>query len=369
MILGALLGAGASEEVIRGSLDALKLGGWTMQIEQVNKGSLAATEVTVHADAGPTSRRYPDIKQLIHASRLSSGVKARALATFAVLAEAEAKVHGAPLEDVHFHEVGGVDAIVDIVGAAAGLESLGAELVVCSPIATGRGITESLHGTIPVPAPAVLEILHGAPLFERGAQELITPTGAAILAAASARFGPMPAMVIDSVGYGAGNRETDVPNVLRVITGTSIDQETGTNLLIETNLDDMSPELVPYAIERLLEAGAVDVWSTAISMKKRRHGILLSILVPERSGRAVLDVLYRETTTLGARVRRVEKEELERHFETAGVEGHPVRVKIGTHNGEVTTVSPEYEDAAKVARLTGLPLTEVYRRAVEVVRK
>ena len=369
MILGALLDAGAPQADMRESLEALGLEGWSLQIERTSKGALSATSAQVVSHTDGIARSYSDIKRLLESAPVDRGVKERALRTFALLAGAEAKVHGAPVEDVHFHEVGGVDAIIDIVGAAAGLEALGAEVVVTSPIATGRGTTQSLHGTIPVPAPAVLEILSGAPLFERGSEELITPTGAAVLAAASTGFGSMPPMVIDTVGYGAGARNTDIPNVLRVVTGETIDLAAGPSLLIETNLDDMSPEQVPYALERLLTAGAVDAWTAPIEMKKGRNGVLLSALVPEGARRAVLDTLYRETTTFGARIRRVEKDELDRHFETALVEGHPVRVKIGTRAGEVMSTSPEYEDAAKVARLTGLPLKEVYRRAVEVVRK
>ncbi|MBA2725066.1 MAG: nickel pincer cofactor biosynthesis protein LarC, partial [Actinobacteria bacterium] len=289
---------------------------------------------------------------------------------FGLLARAEAKIHGAPEEEIHFHEVGGIDAIVDIVGSSAALETLAPQEVVTSPIATGRGTTASQHGTIPVPAPAVVELLKGAVMFERGDEELITPTGAAILAAATTRFGSMPPLEITRVGYGAGTRDGEVPNVLRVIEGKLLVEDRASegssgHILIETNLDDISPELIPFAIERLIETGAEDAWSSPVLMKKGRQGVQLSVLATEVSRRAVLDVLYRETTTLGSRIRRAEKDELERHWETIDVEGHAVRVKVGTSSGEVATASPEYEDAAKVARITGLPLKEVYRRALE----
>lgn len=370
MILGALLDAGAPEEEVRASLQALGLSGWELDIGRVQKAALAATKVTVRSREMDTARRFSDIRALLEKSALAPGVKERALATFGLLARAEAKVHGAPEEEVHFHEVGGIDAIVDIVGSSSALETLAPQEVITSAIATGRGTTSSQHGTIPVPAPAVVELLRGAVLFERGDKELITPTGAAILAAATTRFGVMPPLEITRVGYGAGTRDGEVPNVLRVIEGELLEEDLASerssgHILIETNLDDMSPELVPFAIERLIEAGAQDAWSSPVLMKKGRQGIQLSVLATEVSRRAVLDVLYRETTTLGARIRRAEKDELERHWETTDVEGHAVRVKVGMSGGEVVSAAPEYEDAAKVARITGLPLKEVYRRALK----
>lgn len=365
MLLGALLDTGASEEAVRSSLEALPLEGWTLSVKRTMKGPISATQVTVTHDSGAVSRRYADIKAMLGGADLAAGVKQRALETFELLARAEAKIHGAPTEDVHFHEVGGVDTVIDIVGVAAALEILQPDQVITSPIATGRGRVDSLHGPIPVPAPAVLELLKGAEIFERGTDELVTPTGAAILRAATSRFGSMPPLEITSVGYGAGARDAELPNVVRVIEG-ELTEDGGdkAHFLIETNLDDISPELIPYAIERLLEAGAKDAWSAPIRMKKGRHGITLSVLADEVSRRAVLDVLYRETTTLGARIRRAEKEELERHFESVTIEGHPVRVKVAIRDGEVLNASPEYEDAVKVARITGLPLKEIYRAAL-----
>lgn len=365
MLLGALLDAGASEEAVRSSLEPLPLEGWTLSVKRTMKGPISATQVTVTHDSGAVSRRYADIKAMLGGADLAAGVKQRALETFELLARAEAKIHGAPTEDVHFHEVGGIDTVIDIVGVAAALEILQPDQVITSPIATGRGRVDSLHGPIPVPAPAVLELLKGAEIFERGTDELVTPTGAAILRAATSRFGSMPPLEITSVGYGAGARDAELPNVVRVIEG-ELTEDGGdkAHFLIETNLDDISPELIPYAIERLLEAGAKDAWSAPIRMKKGRHGITLSVLADEVSRRAVLDVLYRETTTLGARIRRAEKEELERHFESVTVEGHPVRVKVAIRDGEVLNASPEYEDAVKVARITGLPLKEIYRAAL-----
>lgn len=366
MILGALLDSGAPVEEVRRSLDALGLDGWGLDIERVQKGPLGATKVTVRTAGPHTSRRFSDIRVLLEEAALTPEVKRRAIETFRLLARAEAKIHGAPEEEVHFHEVGGLDALVDIVGCSAALEALAPREVITSPVTTGRGMTQSQHGTIPVPAPAVVELLKGAVLFERGEEELITPTGAAILAAATTKFGTMPPLEIIGVGYGAGSRDTEIPNVLRVIEGELLDEgATRGHILIETNLDDISPEIIPFAIERLIEAGARDAWSSPVLMKKGRHGVQLSVLATEESRRAVLDVLYRETTTLGARIRRAEKDELDRHWETAEVEGHPVRVKVGTREDQVLTAAPEYEDAAKVARITGLPLKEVYRRALE----
>jgi uncharacterized protein (TIGR00299 family) protein len=368
MILGALLDAGVQQEVVRAALESLSLPGWTLDIARVQKGGLSALKVTVDAREGKPPRRGPaDIERIIEAAPLAEGVKARARDTFHLLADAEAKVHGVPTSEIHFHEVGGIDAIVDIVGASAALEHLHPLLVVTSPITTGRGSIESAHGIIPVPAPAVVELLRGARFVQEGDQELITPTGAAILAAATDRFDRIPPMRLTGSGYGAGTRERETPNVLRVLIGeeTEATEDGGRNgsMLIETNIDDMSPELIPYALERLLAEGASDAWVTPIVMKKGRPAAMLSVLVKRTDLNGVLDVVYRETTTFGVRIREVDKDELQREHVTVHVSGHPVRVKVGSRQGRVVTASPEYEDASKVARITGLPLKDIFREA------
>ena len=364
MILGALIDVGASEAEVRRALESLDLPGWELSFEATTRAGLRATRARVEIAPDPGARTYADIRSIIERAGLDAGVQRRALDAFRLLAEAEARVHGVEVEDVHLHEAGAVDAIVDIVGCSAALEDLGPELVVTSPITTGRGMIPSAHGPIPIPAPAVVELLAGAPMVERGTDELITPTGAAILAAASTRYGAMPAMTLAATGYGAGTRDPEVPNVVRVLLGeTEGDDSDVSALLIECNLDDMSPELVPYVIERLIATGAQDAWTTPIVMKKGRPALKLAVLTDSATVDALLEVLFTETTTLGLRMTPVAKRELEREWIDAEVEGYTVRVKIGRYEGRVTTASPEYEDALKVARLTGLPLKEVYRRA------
>jgi uncharacterized protein (TIGR00299 family) protein len=366
MILGALLDAGASEAAVRDSLDALHLPGWQLEIETVQKNGLRAVKANVVSEGGGPERTYRAIRELIDAAALPPRVKERAQRIFEKLGKAEAKVHGSGLDEVHFHEVGGIDAIIDIVGAAAALEALAPERIVTSAIPTGRGTTGSQHGPIPVPAPAVVEMLHGATLFERGTDELITPTGAAILAAMSDGYGALPAMKLTSSGYGAGTRDTVIPNVIRVLIGVSDEtqRDGGDHMMVETNLDDMSPELIPYAIERLISAGAEDAWTNPIVMKKGRPAVTLAVLTTLTHLEDILSVIYAETTTLGVRLRSVDKRELQREWVDAKVHGYAVRVKLGRSDAGITNAAPEYEDAVKVARITGLPLKEVYRLAL-----
>lgn len=368
MILGALVDAGADRAMILECLESLDLPGWQLSFHPVTKNGVAATQALVEVHDDAHSRSYRDLVALVEAAGLPAEVEERSLAILGVLGTAEAKVHGAPLEDIHLHEAGGHDALIDIVGSAAALSSMGLGKIVTSPIATGRGATKSAHGVIPVPGPAVLEILRGAPMEERGDTELITPTGAAILAAVSDGFGSMPAMTVGTIGYGAGQREgSGIPNVLRVVVGDVRSETSTERVLVEANIDDMSPELVPYAIEQLLASGAEDAWTSPIVMKKGRHGFTLRVLTDPAELDRVMTILYRETTTLGTRIMGVGKDELERRWVTAHVAGYEVRVKIGTHEGVDVTHSVEYEDAAKVARITGLPLKEVFRIAMTAV--
>ena len=364
MIVGALLDAGADPELIRTGLEALELPGWQIDVQEVTRGGIRATKVSVTSDKHEAARSYNDIVQIIEASSLHEAIKRPALHIFSILGEAEASIHRVPLAEIHLHEVGGVDAIVDVVAACAALASLGPDSIVTSPIATGRGLTDSLHGIIPVPAPAVTAILAGVELIERGTEELITPTGAAILKGITDRFDEMPPMRLETVGYGAGTRDNQVPNVLRVLIGTSEAAGTNRHAIVEANVDDMTPEMIPFVIERLLEAGAQDAWTTPIIMKKGRPAMTIAALVAQSDLDAVLSAIYRETTTFGARVRAADKYELEREWRTVEVEGYELRVKVALHNGEVTTAAPEYEDALKIARISGLPLKKIYRLAL-----
>lgn len=368
MILGALLDAGAPEAVVRNELESLQLPEWTLELTRTKRGNIAATKATVAVSDDGSERSYRSIRELLEQSALAPAVRERAARCFALLAEAEGKIHDQAPEDVHFHEAGSLDAIVDIVGSCAALEHFMPARVVTSPIAAGSGTVETGHGTLPVPVPAVTEILagSGARVFARGEGELLTPTGAAILAAVSDDFGELPLLAPEACGYGAGSRDdTAIPNVVRVLVGAGpLDEPNdGGVVLIETNLDDMSPELMPYVIEVLLGAGAQDAWVTPIVMKKGRPALTLSVLAEASLCDALVEILYRETTTFGVRVTPVTKETASRRWIEVTVAGHPVRVKIATRAGEVMTVAPEYEDARRAARAGGLPLKEVYEQA------
>ena len=360
MLLGALVDAGVAPEALRAALAKLSLGGYHLDVAKTQRAGLAATRVSVVLEeAKQPRRRLPDILALIECSALPNDDKERGAAVFQRLASAEARVHGTEPDAVEFHEVGAVDAIVDVLGAVAGLRLLGVERLYCSPLPAGGGTARGLHGELPVPAPATLALLAdaGAPIAAApdGDMELVTPTGAAIVTAL-ARF-ERPAMAVRAVGYGAGARDPEGrPNALRLWLGEALARP-ATMLLIETNIDDMAAELFGYAQERLFAAGAADVWFAPIQMKKNRPGVLLSALCPVERESAVVEVLLRETSTLGVRVREIARHEAAREtfeFESSLV---PAAVKVKRLPG----VAPEYEACARIARERGLPLLEVYR--------
>ena len=364
MILGALIDAGVPASVIKDAISTLPIETIGLEYGNTSRGGLRATQVSIEVPDAVRHRTYRDIKEMLLASSLPLRPRAMALGAFEVLAEAESKIHGTPVADIHFHEVGALDAIVDIFGAMAGIDHLDPNLIVCSPIRTGSGTVESAHGTLPVPAPAVTEILTGAVLVLEGEGELVTPTAAAILKAVCDRFGLPPAIRLRAMGYGAGRRELNTPNVLRVLIGDATNVGNENLLLLETNIDDMNPELVPYVIESAMRAGGLDAWATPITMKKGRLGLTIGVLVEPAWQDAVLNVLYRETTTLGVRISPVARVGLARDWIEIELDGHTIRVKVARRDSEVVTVSPEYEDAAKAARATGRPLKEIYERAV-----
>ena len=371
MVLGALLDAGASEAALRDGLRRLDLDPFQLSVDRTGRGGIGATQVTVRAE-GRRRRTWADLRELLAVADLPDPVRQRALRTFAALADAEGRVHRVPAEEIHFHEVGAVDAVVDVVGAALLLDQLGVGEIWSSPVATGSGLTRSEHGVLPVPAPAVLELLRGAPLHSGGVEaELTTPTGAAILAASASRFGELPPMRAARVGYGAGGRRhRELPNLLRVILGERTGSGLGEadpgggdgGLVLEANIDDMTPELAPWVLDRLLEAGAADVWFTPIHMKKGRPGITLSVLCPPGTEAGLRAVLWRETSTLGVRGLPVRKWMLERRVIEVEVTGGKARVKLGLDGGTVVNVAPEYADCARLAGQTGQPLKEVMAR-------
>ncbi|MDQ4143316.1 MAG: nickel pincer cofactor biosynthesis protein LarC [Actinomycetota bacterium] len=369
MLLGALIDAGASETEVRAALDSLSVGGWELNFEKTTRRGISATRAVVSIANENRSRHLRDIVAVLEDSELDPSVRKRAHHTFDLLAHAEARVHGVQIEEVHFHEVGALDALVDIVGVSAALESLHLEHIVVSPIATGTGTVRSAHGELPLPAPAVSEILAGtgASLFARGKRELVTPTGAALLVAAADEFGNLPHMSIESIGHGAGSADLEFPNIVRLLVGTQTEARTQTTeqaLLIEANIDDMSPEMIPHVISKLLDSGAQDAWITPIVMKKGRPAYTLSVLCPPELGDRLTDLVFQETTTLGIRTIPATKRPLEREWVETEVAGSPVRVKVGRLDGRITTVAPEHDDAVAAAETSGLPLKEVYAKAL-----
>ena len=364
MALGALIDAGADVDEIRTVLKRLPVDGWAIETELVLRAGIAGTKVHVHTESDPPSRTAAEVAAIVAAAELPDRVHRRALLTFRALAEAEGRLHRQPPESVHFHEVGALDAIVDVVGTCAALDILGVDEVAASPVADGTGIVRAAHGDLPVPVPAVVELLRGAPTYGLDiARELTTPTGAALLAANVVQWGPMPAMVVAASGYGAGSAELDErPNLTRVLLGPRSDSEGRVPgqpvVLLEANVDDVTGETLAFTIDALLDAGAHDAWVTPMVMKKGRPAHTVSVLVDPGDAAAVRAVLVRETGTMGVRGTTLERWPQSRTFDEVDVDGHPIRVKVVAGRAKV-----EHDDAAAAARALGLPLREVVRRA------
>ncbi len=375
MLLGALLDAGADVGYVRDGLATLGVDGLDLRTDSVTRHSISARRVSILAPAEPhVHRRLAEIRALLEHARLAPRVLERAQAVFEALALAEARVHDIEPEAVTFHEVGAIDAIGDVCGIALALEALDVDELACSPLPSPRGLIDAAHGRLPLPAPAVLELLRGAPLY--GVEldvELVTPTGAAVVAALAVAFGPLPPIHLEAVGYGAGTRELErLPNVVRVLVGER-DRVGGGDavwddaMLIEANLDDISPELVPDAAERCFDAGALDVWVAPVQMKKGRPGFVFSALARPNDERAVAEAILRETTTLGVRVSPVRRWELAREWVGVEVDGEPIRVKLGLLDGRIVNVAPEHDDCLAAARRTGRPLKELWAAALSAV--
>ena len=366
MLLGALIDAGVDAARLSEELGGLSLPGWSLRAERVQRSGLAATRAHVDLAVSPQPhRRLPDVLAIIEASTLPHEDRRRASDVFRLLAGAEARVHGVRPDEIEFHEVGSLDAIVDVVGAIAGMRLLGIERLYCSALPAGGGTATSAHGALPVPAPATLELMAraGAPLAASSGDrpmEMVTPTGAAIVATL-ATF-ERPPMHVTAVGYGAGGRDPEGwPNVLRLWLGDAIEPARPAMLLIETNIDDMNPEIYGYVQEQLFAAGAADVWFQPIQMKKNRPGVLLAALCSAEREDAVVSVLLRETSTLGVRVTPVARHEAQREtFEFTSSLG-PAAVKVKRLPGEPPRVAPEYEACRRIALARGIALAEVYR--------
>jgi uncharacterized protein (TIGR00299 family) protein len=364
MLLGAILDAGVPLEQLRSELRSLPLTGYNLGCRSVKRAGLAATQAIVEVDGDQPPRMLTDVLDLIAASAAPGPDKEMGAKIFGRLAEAEARVHGETVETVHLHDVGAVDAIVDVMGSLAGLRLLAVEEVYASALPAGAGAVEGPHGSLPVPAPATLALLARAkaPLrpADGAAGELVTPTGAAIVTAL-AKF-ERPDMTVHTVSYGAGARDVEGrPNVLRLWLGERASAATRPMVLIETNIDDMTGEMLGYARDSLLDAGAADVWFTPIQMKKGRPAVMLSVICSEAEEQAVARLLLRETSTLGVRVRPVHRWEAEREVLEFESSLGPAAVKVKRLPGEPPRVAPEYEACRRIAEETGLPLMEVYR--------
>jgi uncharacterized protein (TIGR00299 family) protein len=367
MTLGALVDAGMGIDTLRSELAKLDLAGYALRSEKVRRAGLAATKVYVDlAEKKHPARRLSDVAQIIRGSMLSPQVKRKSTSIFERLADAEALVHGTTREQVHFHEIGAVDALVDIVGAVIGLEQLGITTIASSPIHLGSGTVRTSHGILPVPAPATAELLRNVPVYSSDiALELTTPTGAAIISTLAQTYGPLPPMKVSKTAYGAGS--TDLPgrpNVLRILLGEpAVPYEEDSSVLIETNIDDMNPQVYEYVIERLMAAGAHDAYLAPIIMKKGRPGVLLSALCDRTTSDALLDVIFRETTSIGVRIQDVGRKKLGREIREVATPFGTVRIKISKRGEEVLTVTPEYEDCKKIAEEKSVPLKTVMEEA------
>jgi uncharacterized protein (TIGR00299 family) protein len=366
MTLGALVDAGADLAAINAGVASLGLPGVKIAVSEVRKLGFRAAQVSIEHEPEEKHRHLHHITDMIDQSQLTPPQRELAKQIFTRLGEAEARVHGTTIRKVHFHEVGAVDSIADIVGAAIGFSLLGIERVACSPIPTGCGFIEIAHGRVSVPAPATAELLKGIPLAASDVEaELTTPTGAAIVATLAQSFGPAPPMTIEKIGYGAGTRDLESqPNLLRLLVGQATDDRTGEQVwTLETNLDDTTGELIGHACEKLLAAGALDVTATPMQMKKGRPGVSISVICAKSDIETLEAILFRETGTLGIRRWPVERHTLRRETRTVETPLGPIAGVVAFLDDATPRFSPEYEACRRVADERGIPLPQVYEAA------
>ena len=377
MILGALMDAGLPLEKLKGELAKLKLTHYDLKLEKIAKKGIAGSQaiVIVEEDHHHHHHRHlADIRTIIENSDLEDVIKKKSIGIFTRLAEAEAKVHKTSVDHIHFHEVGAMDAIIDVVGSVAGLTALGIEKIVCSPLHVGAGTVECAHGTLPVPAPATTELVRGKPIYSTGVVgELLTPTGAAILTTLSAEFGPMPAMTLETVGYGAGNANIAIPNLLRISIGESEEEIKGLLservAVMETSIDDMTPQIYDYLIERMLQMGVMDVFLVPLHMKKNRPGMLLTVLCKMEMMDQITDFIIAETTTIGLRWRIDHRLKARREIRTGQTIHGDIEFKVAKIGDKTVNVSPEYEDCKRVAIKKNIPLKNVLDAARSAAEK
>jgi uncharacterized protein (TIGR00299 family) protein len=395
MLVGAMLDSGLDFELLRSALLKLGVEGYELSLGRVDRSGISAAKFDVHLTSEPHShehhhnhehshgehshghrrqshhRSLSEIKGIISSSNLSELVKQRAQAIFQRIGEAEAKIHNVPIETVHFHEVGAIDSIVDIVGACVAFDALKIERIISSPLHVGSGTFQCAHGTYPVPGPATAELLKGIPIYSKDVEgELVTPTGAAIISTLAEGYGPMPMMKIENIGYGAGTRDyPKFPNALRAIIGEleeDADRTPGAVTIIEANIDDLNAQVFGYLMEKALAAGALDIFYTPVQMKKNRPGVLLTLLCNPPDRERMCDLIFGETTTLGVRYRNEQREILTREFVTVETEYGPIRVKVSrARDGRVMNASPEFEDCRVAAEKSGVGLRDAQTAALK----
>ncbi len=376
MCLASLIDLGVGLDVIEEGLKGLALDGYKLSLGREKRSAIEGARFMVEVEGSAPERSYADIRALITESALLGEVKELSLEIFSIIAEAEAKVHGVTPIEVRFHEIGAVDSIVDIVGSAIAINALDIDAVYSSPIPLGTGLVDTSHGAMPVPAPATMEILKGVEIRPSSIKaELTTPTGAAIIKALSKGFGPAPAMVVSRIGYGVGSGDfKEAPNLLRLLFGEGREgagnvRGDGQVTVVETNIDDLSPQIAGYLMERLFEAGALDVWFTPVQMKKSRPGLLLTVLVEDACLDAVTKMIFVESSSIGVRFHRVERETLERTEYTLDTRFGKISIKASSLKGRVVTRKPEFEELKAVAQKFGLPLKSVRDEVMALLRE
>jgi uncharacterized protein (TIGR00299 family) protein len=395
MLVGAMLDCGLDFELLRSELLKLGVEGYELSLRRVDRSGISAAKFDVRLTGEPHShehhhihehshgershghdhqsphRSLSEIKRIISSSNLSDPVKQHAQAIFQRIGEAEAKIHNVPIETVHFHEVGAIDSIVDVVGACVAFDALKIGRIISSPLHVGSGTFQCAHGTYPVPGPATAELLKGVPIYSKDVEgELVTPTGAAIISTLAEGYGPMPMMKIEKIGYGAGTRDyPKFPNALRAIIGEleeDVDRTPGAVTIIEANIDDLNAQVFGYLMEKALSAGALDIFYTPVQMKKNRPGVLLTLLCNPQDRERMCDLIFRETTTLGVRYRNEQREILTREFVTVETEYGPIRVKVSrARDGRVMNASPEFEDCRVAAEKSGVGLRDAQTAALK----
>lgn len=368
MILGAMVDAGLSIDKLKELLSSLNLKEFDLQAKIVDKNGFTATKVDVLVTEQPPERHLKEIKDIIQKSSLPPAVQNRALQIFERIAKTEATIHNKSIDQVHLHELGGTDTIIDITGTLLALDHLEISKIYASPVPLGKGFVKGAHGQIPLPSPATISLLKGIPIYGRDIDaELVTPTGAALLAELVDDFGPAPPIVLETVGYGAGGRDLPIPNLLRVLIGEISPSDSATLdrlAVLETNLDDLNPEIYPYVIESLFAAGALDVTLTPIQMKKNRPGTQIQVLCEPSMMDSMRSILFRETTTLGIKQIMVDRYSLPRTIREVETPYGKIRVKIAEINPNIKKISPEFEDCRRAAQEHGIPITDIYQETI-----